>query len=245
MRLIEPSVRPNAGPFGSALIAGVLLLTGCAGDARAQSVPVVHDRQAWLLLLGQIPLGDAWVVHAEAQPRFNDDISQKDQLLLRGALGRRLSPRVMVWGGYGYIPRWSGDITFHEQRLWEQVTATLPKAGKWAPSIRLRQEQRFLEQWGDTSHRFRALGRLVRPIGRSPWSVAVWDEWFVTLDETVGGPRQGYDQNRFFLTALRKLSPAVTVEAGYLWQHVPGTAIKAARHGHSVFGWITYAPPPR
>ena len=82
----------NAGPLGTALIAGVLLLTGCAGDARAQSVPVVHDTQAWLLLLGQIPLGDAWVVHAEAQPRFNDDISQKDQLLLRGALGEGLLP---------------------------------------------------------------------------------------------------------------------------------------------------------
>lgn len=225
---------------------GAALLALCAGVAvpsHAQAPPSVHDTQAWLLLLAQLPVGDAWTVHAEAQPRWNDDISQKDQVILRGGLGRRLNSRVTVWGGYGYVPRWSGDETFHEQRLWEQVSLTLPKAGTWTPSIRLRQEQRFLDQWGDSSHRFRALGRLVRPIGSSPWSVATWDEWFVTLDDTVDGPRQGYDQNRLFLTALRKLSPAVTFEFGYMWQHVPGTAIRPARHGHTLFSWFTYAPP--
>lgn len=228
------------------LVATAGALIACVpAMAAAQPLPTAHDSQAWVLLLGQIPVGDRWMVHAEVQPRWNDDVSQKDQLLLRGALGRRIGPRVVVWGGYGYIPRWSRGTTFHEQRLWEQVSATLPKAGKWAPSIRLRQEQRFLEQWGDASHRFRALGRLVRPIARSAWSFAVWDEWFVTLDQTRGGPPQGYDQNRFFLTALRKLSPSVTLEAGYLWQHVPATTVRAERHGHTLFTWFTYAPAAR
>jgi hypothetical protein len=229
------------GILKAGFIAAVLTLGAVA--AHAQSPATVHDTQFWLLLLGQIPVGDKYVVHLEAQPRWKNDMQDKDQLLLRAALGRRLGPRVTVWGGYGYIPRWSGDTVFHEQRIWEQVSSTFPKVGKWAPSIRLRQEQRFLEQWGDTSHRFRALGRLVRPIGASPWSVAVWDEWFYTLDETVGGPRQGYDQNRFFVTVLRKMSPSVTLEGGYLWQNVPGTATKAERQGHTLFTWFTYAPP--
>lgn len=196
-----------------------------------------------MLLLGQIPVGDEWVVHAEAQPRWFEDISQRDQLLLRGGLGRRLGSRVIVWAGYGYIPRWTSGDVLHEQRLWQQLSATLPRLGQWTPSIRLRPEQRFLDEWGDTSHRFRALGRLVRPIGASPWSVAVWDEYFVTLDDTVGGPTRGFDQNRLFLTALRKLAPAVTLEAGYMWHLQPETSARGTRHGHTVFTWITWAPP--
>lgn len=203
----------------------------------------MHDVQAWLLLLGQIPVGDQWIVHAEAQPRWNDDISQRDQVIVRGGLGRRLGRRASVWGGYAYIPRWSSGDVLHEQRIWQQFSATLPRVGRWTPSLRLRQEQRFLDQWGDSSHRFRALGRLVRPIGNSPWSVAVWDEYFVTLDDTVRGPAQGFDQNRLFLTALRKLSPSVTFEAGYLWQVVPANQVRGTRHGHSVFTWLTWAPP--
>ena len=121
----------------------------------------------------------------------------------------------------------------------------MPTLEKWTPSIRLRQEQRFVEEWGSASHRFRALGRVVRPVGGSPWSVAVWDEWFVTLDDTAGGPAQGYDQNRLYLTGLRKLSSAVTLEAGYLWQHVPAAPSAAERHGHTLFMLFTYAPPVR
>ena len=74
-----------------------------AGAARAQSTPAVQDFQAWLLLLGQVPVGDRWLIHGEAQPRFNDDVTQADQMLLRGGIGRRLGRRVTVWGGYGYI----------------------------------------------------------------------------------------------------------------------------------------------
>jgi hypothetical protein len=207
--------------------------------------PATHDTQAWLLLVAQLPIGEDWIAHAEVQPRWNDDISQKDQVILRGAVGRRLGPRVTAWAGYAYVPRWTADATLNEQRSWQQVNVGLPALERWTPSIRIRQEQRYLDAWGDTSHRFRALGRLVRPIGTSGWSAAVWDEWFLTLDDTVDGPAQGFDQNRLYLTALRKLSPALTFEGGYVWQHVPGMATRAARQGHTLFVWFNYAPAPR
>jgi hypothetical protein len=213
-----------------------------AAAARAQSAPAVQDLQAWVLWVGQIPLGDQWLVHAEVQPRFNDDVSQVDQVILRGGIGRRLGPRVTVWGGYGYFPRWNGGPVTHEQRSWEQLSVTFPTLGKWAPSLRLRQEQRFLEQWGDASHRFRALGRLVHPIGASPWSFAVWDEYFVTLDDTANGPAQGFDQNRLYVTTLRKISSSVTFEVGYMWQHVPAPSPAPDRAGHTLFASFTYAP---
>lgn len=216
-----------------------------AAAARAQSTPAVQDFQAWVLLLGQVPVGEKWLIHAEAQPRFNDDVSQVDQVLLRGGIGRRLGRRVTVWGGYGHIAKWNGAPVTHEHRVWEQVSATLPKLGKWMPSVRLRQEQRFLEQWGDSSHRFRALGRMVHPIGASPWSLAVWDEYFVALDDTPNGPRRGFDQNRVYLTTLRKVSTAVALEFGYMWQYVSAPSPRPDRNGHTLFTSLTYAPAPR
>jgi Protein of unknown function (DUF2490) len=224
------------------IAAALLALVGWLPVHAHAQRPAVNDLQAWLLLLGQLPVGDAWIVHAEVQPRWNDDISQRDQLLLRTALGRRLGPRVSVWAGYGYIPRWSDGERFDEQRTWQQLSATFPRIGTWAPSIRIRPEQRYLDEWGDTSHRLRALGRLVRPLGASPWSLALWDEYFVTVDETPGGPAQGFDQNRLFATVLRKLSADVTLEAGYMWQVQPSTASRGTRHGHTLFAWLTYAP---
>ncbi len=211
-------------------------------QAAAAPTSAVHDIQAWLLLLAQIRAGDDWLVTAEVQPRWNDDVSQRDQLILRGAVGRRLSPRATLWGGYAVIPRWSGSPRQVEQRTWEQLSATFPAVGKWTPSIRLRAEQRFLDQWGDASHRLRFLGRMVRPLGTTPWSLALWDEYLVTLDDTPRGPASGFDQNRLYLTFLRKVTSDLSLEAGYLWQLQPSTPTRGTRHGHTIFTWITYAP---
>ncbi|HTV02259.1 MAG TPA: DUF2490 domain-containing protein, partial [Luteitalea sp.] len=212
--------------------------------ASGQDVAVAHDTQAWVQFVGHIPIGSAWLVHAEAQPRWNDDVSRKDQLILRGALGRRLGRRTTVWAGHAYIPRWqgSGEVA-HEQRTWQQLSVNLPAAGRWTPSIRLRPEQRFLDGWADSSHRFRAMVRAVRPIGASAWSIAASNEYFQTLDRTASGPGRGFDQNRVFGGFIRRFSPASTVEAGYLWQLVPRTSAAPRRHNHTAFVWFNYAPP--
>ena len=120
---------------------------------------------------------------------------------------------------------------------------TLPRAARWTPSLRFRLEQRFLDQWPDASHRVRGLVRGVRPIGTTPWSIAVSDEYLHTLDDTEAGPHRGFDQNRAFAGMQRRFSPAFTVEAGYMWQFVPRTPSLPARNNHTAVAWLMYAPP--
>jgi hypothetical protein len=226
------------GRFATALCCFVLL----AWPTRVRAQSAAHDTQLWLLLLGQLRVGEQWLVHAEAQPRWNDDISRSDQVLLRGAIGRRLGTRASVWAGYAYTPRQASDDWTHEQRLWQQLSVAFPRAGRWTPSIRIRPEQRLLESWGDASYRLRALGRLVRPLGASPWSIAASDEYFVTLDDTEDGPRRGFDQNRVFIGMLRRLSSEATIETGYLWQWLPESTTQPQRHNHTVLVWLAWTP---
>ena len=223
-----------------AIVVGLFAWLSLPAPVLAQSS--AHDTQLWLLLLAQLRVGDQWLVHAEAQPRWNDDVTRADQVLLRGAIGRRLGSRTSVWAGYAYTPRQGSDAWTHEQRLWQQFSATLPKVGQWTPSIRIRPEQRFLASWGDTSYRLRAMGRAVRPLDGSAWSVVTWNEYFVTLDDTDDGPERGFDQNRLFAGVVRRMSSAVTLESGYMWQFVPETDTAPRRHNHTILIWLTWAP---
>ncbi|MCC7123722.1 MAG: DUF2490 domain-containing protein, partial [Acidobacteria bacterium] len=127
-------------------------------------------------------------------------------------------------------------------RIWEQLSATFPDAGKWTPSLRLRVEQRFQDSWDDSSHRVRAMGRFVRPISADRrWLAVGWDEYFVTLDETDRGPWQGVDQNRLFAGVLRQFTPKIGFEFGYLWTTTKAPSA-ARQHAHVAFAWLNLTP---
>jgi hypothetical protein len=218
-------------------VARLLAVLLCA-PMWAQAQPPPADTQVWLLGLATLTPGD-WRIHLEAQPRFGEDVAGVDQVLSRWAVGRQVTSRVSIWGGHAWAASVRPSGNLHEQRLWQQLSAVLPDAGAWTPSLRLRLEQRFLGQWENSSHRFRALGRVVRPLDQQgTWSIAIWDEVFVTLDDTPGGPQQGYDRNRFFAGALRRLSPYATLEAGYLLQTVNYPVVGSRPQAHAAFAWL-------
>lgn len=170
------------------------------------------------LAIGQI--SPNWRTHLELQPRIFDNSSELGLTLVRMALGRQIAPRITLWGGYAWVPRSLGPMTTHEQRLWQQLSATLPPAGRWAPSVRIRLEQRWLGAWDDTVHRLRLMARAQRPIGEGgPWHVAFYNEAMFTLDTTTPGPFNGYDRNRLFGGLGRRLSPTFTAEFGYMWEN--------------------------
>ncbi len=207
-------------------------------------VPYAHaqqpaDTQLWTLVLATLrPAGD-WRVHLEFQPRFGDDVSGVDQVLSRWAVGRQLTPRVSIWGGHAWAANIRSTGTLNEQRLWQQLSASLPAAGGWEPALRLRLEQRFLDPWDGSSHRFRALGRVVRPLDeQGSWALALWDEVFVTLDDTPGGPAAGFDRNRAFAGILRRWSPRASLEVGYLLQHVHTPTVGSRPRAHAVLTWL-------
>jgi hypothetical protein len=203
--------------------------------SRAQATT---DVQQWTLLLATIRPTPDWRVHLELQPRLGDDVSAVDQVLTRWGVGRQISPRLSIWGGHAWIANVRSSGNIHEQRLWQQASVVLPPAGAWTPSLRFRLEQRFVDQWADSSHRVRALGRLVRPLDdEGRWSLAVWDELFVTLDDTRAGPPRGVDRNRLFGGVRRRLAAQAGLEAGYLWQ-AARPRVGPRQDAHAAFVWL-------
>lgn len=195
----------------------VLLLLGGVRPAHAQDT---QDGQVWMQALAIGQLSSNWRTHLELQPRIFDDASELGLTIVRMAIGRQITPTVSLWGGYAWVPRSLGPQTTHEQRFWQQVSVTLPRAGRWAPSARIRLEQRWWDPWDGTVHRLRLMARAQRPIGEGgPWHIALYDEAMITLDTTTPGPFRGYDRNRLFGGLGRRLSPTFTAEFGYMWEN--------------------------
>lgn len=199
--------------------AALCALSLCLG-LRPAFAQDTQDGQLWMQALAIGQLSPSWRTHLELQARVFENSSELGLTIVRMALGRQITPRISVWGGYAWVPRSLGPFTSHEQRLWQQVSATLPRAWRWAPSARIRLEQRWLGQWIDTVHRLRLMARAQRPIGEGgPWHVAIYNEAMITLDTTTQGPFRGYDRNRLFGGLGRRLSPTFTAEFGYMWEN--------------------------
>lgn len=215
-----------------------VLLAACLCLPSMAAAQPTSDVQQWTLVLATLRPTDTWRVHLEFQPRLGDDVSAVDQVLTRWAVGRQVTPRVSVWAGHAWAANIRPGGNVHEQRLWQQLSATFPTVQAWAPSLRLRLEQRFVPQWSDPSYRARALARVTRPLdAERRWSLALWHELFVTLDDTRVGPPQGIDRNRTFGGLRRRLSDEAQLEAGYLWQ---GTEPRQGprQHAHAAFVWL-------
>ncbi len=162
-------------------------------------------------------------------------------MITRTALGRRLGNRASLWGGYAWVAKPPGDGVTHEHRIWQQLSATFPDAGRFTPSMRLRLEQRFQDGWADNSHRLRMMGRAVRPLNEArSWSLVGWDEVFVTFDDTEAGPWQGVDQNRLFGGVLRQFNPKTGLEFGYMWT-TSEAPDQDRTHAHVAFVWLNLA----
>lgn len=222
------------------IVLASLLILVRSGAAEAQENP---DTQLWLQALAVGDIANQWRTHIEVQPRFMNDASELGLTIVRTAVGRRVAPRLTVWVGHAWVPRTVGAETRHEQRIWQQLLAALPAVGGWMPSVRLRVEQRWLDPWNGGSHRVRLLTRAQRTVGTSRrWGVFAYDEAMVTLDRTPRGPSRGYDRNRLSAGVVRRLSPAVSTDMGYIWEN---SVIADGRRNDHVFIAVLNLAVPR
>ena len=220
--------------------AALLVALLCGAPALGQTR---DDGQLWLMWFGQGRLGGSaerpspWRWWLDVHERFRKDAEDLDTVFLRPAVGRSLFRDVVLWFGYAYFHNEpDGRSPFREQRLWQQLTFTVPNpVARLAGRTRL--EQRFFEGDGETGWRLRQFFKTTVPLGadRGPF-VSLWDELFYDLHDTDFGQRRGLRQNRAFVGLGWHLGGArrTTLEVGYLNQWIDRPNVDGLNHVLSV-----------
>lgn len=182
-----------------------------------------HDEQIWVNLTAMGSIKGDIVYFAEVQPRMGDGASRLDQLIMRGAIGVKLSPALTLYQGYGHIAvPLEGRRDVNEERSFQQINWTLGKALGGEFSTRTRLEQRWRSDGDDMGWRLRAMIRYEAPLrrdGKGP-NALLHSESFVAFNDTDWGARAGFDQIRNFAGLEIPVGGASTIEAGYLNQYV-------------------------
>lgn len=192
------------------------------------------DFQEWTLLVlnKRLPRSN-YRLYFELQPRFGEDASVLDRVLIRPAFGYNVSRTTSVWLGYAAVPAFRPRYTL-EHRVFQQVLVE-NRYPRYDVINRSRLEERFLDGIGETAWRVRHLARgLYYLDGKRKWAAVAQNEAFWNLNTVNRGPRAGFDQNRLFIGANTAVAPYLRVEAGYQLNTVNLPAPTPDRTNHTL-----------
>ncbi len=163
-----------------------------------------------------------WHYWVDSQARFFDPGSGASQLLVRPAIGYRLTDNVKAWVGYArFRTRSATDAVSHENRYWQQIDWPAGRFLGGNVSMRARLEQRSVSVGQDVGVVLRFSTKYVRPIGADGrHSLVIGIEPFFDLRDTDWGGDSGFGQNRTFLGFGWRLSDSMSIEAGYMNQFI-------------------------
>jgi hypothetical protein len=195
-------------------------LSGLAALLAPVAAQAETDEAVWVNATVQGSIKDRLVYFAEVQPRINDGASELRQLLLRPAIGTKLSDAVTVYQGYARVIDYREIGDQKENRSFQQITWNVAKGSFGELQSRTRIEERFVEGSGEVGIRLRHMARWELPLEKKarPIGALAWAEGFVALNDTDWGARAGVDQVRLFGGAEIPLFGKSTLEAGYMAQ---------------------------
>jgi hypothetical protein len=163
-----------------------------------------------------------WSYWFDAQARYFDLGSGRNQYVLRPGIGYDVSDNMSVMAGYGYFhSRSSSGANFHEDRFWQQLAWNVAKWDHGTLSMRTRLEQRSVSRGSDLGRRLRYMAKYVRPLGTThSLDLIVSLEPMFDLRDTDWGGDSGLDQVRAATALGWKLSPKLAIETGYMYQYI-------------------------
>ncbi|MFM2302363.1 MAG: hypothetical protein RLZZ84_2099 [Pseudomonadota bacterium] len=197
------------------------LLVAASLMASAPALAAQEDEQVWLAQFSTIEVGDKVLLFSDVQFRLTDGADRLGQVLVRPAVGYRITPTDTLFLGYAYVRTepLNGTPT-DEHRMFQQALVRIAgKPDKVIVTGRTRLEQRWLEGRPDMGWRLRQQVRMDAPVGKGVNAI-VWAEPFVNFDTTTWGQRAGFDQLRVFGGLGLPLAKGIALEAGYSGQYV-------------------------
>jgi hypothetical protein len=187
------------------------------GTVSVVQATVSQDFRLWAPVYLTVPLSSSFIGYMEVNPRFGDDVSELDQLLLRPAVGYKLNDHFSLWQGYAWVGNYQPSL-HEENRLYQQLLYR-----RKFPFVKIlsrtRLEERFIENTDGTAVRARTMLRGDFPLPDAPeWAIVVYDEIFVNVNTVGNGPASGFDQNRLFFGMNRQFTKQFNMDLGYQMQ---------------------------
>lgn len=209
------------------LLAGLFCVSLCeASFAQGRSTPNDNELQLWFEAPTQIRLYKWLQGYIEPSPRIGTkNRFELSQMLLRSGLIAQ--PTKWLQARVTYDKFWNLDnnnATVDEHRIGEQVLL-LRERPKLTTFIRERLEERKFGGLNGIGVRLRTQAGLQYRLGRSPWSLLVYDELFVNLNSINGGPQGGIDRNRTFGGVTRKITKHTGIIFGYRYEYINNTDV--------------------
>jgi hypothetical protein len=188
------------------------------------------NTNGWFMYFGNHKFSNRLGLHAEAQWRRNEIITQNQQLLLRTGIDYYLKDNSRLTLGYAFVETYPyGEFAvanaFPEHRVWQQFF-TAQTIGKTRLTHRYRLEQRMIGNTatgqmknGRYENRVRYLAKATRtltPEWKHPLFGAVYNEIFINFGKEVA--YNLFDQNRLYAALGLTISHSIKIETGYLYQ---------------------------
>ncbi|MBI1858542.1 MAG: DUF2490 domain-containing protein, partial [Candidatus Melainabacteria bacterium] len=195
-----------------------ILLVILLGVSSLPAIAVENDLGLWTPLWITIPFNKRINALLEISPRNQDNVTKFDQLFIRPSVNYHLNKYLTLTQGYSWNPRFNPSI--NENRIWEQLQLN-NHFSKFNLENRFRLEEIFTKGVGGHPVRGRyRLGTWIPIDKKKMWSFVLWDEFWFYFNSVSNGPSNGYDRNWLFAGLNRKISENVSLEGGYMFQHI-------------------------
>lgn len=199
-----------------------LMLAG-ASAALAPAGAAASDAQLWAAVSTSMPLAGPLELHADMNARWFDNASNYGHFQVRGMLGWRVRPQLLLGGGYSYVrSELPSGRTVHEHRLFQQLNMQFAELGRARLTGRTRFEQRSIREADGVALRLRQQVALSIPLEGPPGLRAILNtEPFFLLNAPDGtSPPTGLNQVRSFAGLGIPIAKGVALEAGYMNQFI-------------------------
>ncbi|PRY54520.1 uncharacterized protein DUF2490 [Arcticibacter pallidicorallinus] len=199
------------------------------------SIAQMQENSGWAAWFNSYRVSDKVGIHFDGQLRTSDDFESIKNVLIRPGVTWFFDDTKNATAGYALIRTYQkldgiSDADLTEHRIWQQFIYH-QKVSRASLTHRFRLEQRFIGQLSEDifSQRLRYFLRAQIPLkntDNAPFSrgafVALQNEVFLHLQNRDKLNGYLFDQNRAYVAAGYRFSPAVDLEAGYLNQGSKG-----------------------
>ena len=200
----------------------IVLILCCTTHLFAQ-----FENAGWVFISHKQSISEKFDIRADFQLRSADKLSYLSAILLRGALSYNLNKQNSIALGYAYLGSWEYEqdlkTSSGEQRIFEQYLKQ-QSFGKIEGSLRLRLEQRFMQEEGETN--FSQRGRIflsaqIPILANEDFSKGIYtglqNEFFMNLQKKENVNGSFFDQNRLFASLGYRWNKKIDTEFGYMY----------------------------